>query len=97
MSSISKLFRGLFAAVTVAALAGSAQAAYLRVHAAPFSMTALDSGTPDANLSGKNFSKVLVNYEEGEISAKGVTAVVLQLPEALLVYAICIPLFHILA
>ena len=47
-------------------------------------LTALDSGTPDKNLSGQNTSKVLVNYEEGEISAKGVTAAVLQLPEALL-------------
>ena len=71
-------------AAAIAAFALPAPAAYLRVHAAPSSMTALDSGKPDKNLSGDAFSKVLVNYEGGEISAKGVTAVLLRLPDALL-------------
>jgi hypothetical protein len=71
-------------AAALAAFALPARAAYLRVHADPSSMTALDSGKPDKNLSGDAFSKVLVNYEGGEISAKGVTAVLLRLPDALL-------------
>lgn len=76
-------FLGL-AAAALAAFALPAQAAYLRVHAAPASMTALDSGKPDKNLSDDASSKILVNYEDGAISAKGVTAVLLRLPDALL-------------
>ena len=72
------------ALAAAALLALPAQAAYLRVHADPASMTALDSGTPDKNLSGQSFSKVLVNYEDNAVSSKGLTAVLLRLPDALL-------------
>ena len=84
MTSIQTCFRPLLAAAAFAVFAIPAPAAYLRVHASPSSMTALDSGKSDKNLSGDASSKVLVNYEDGEISSKGVTAVLLRLPDALL-------------
>ena len=88
MTAIHKLLLSTFAAVALVAVALPAQAAYIRVHAAPDSMTAIDGGasSQDKNLSTATTSKVLVNYDEnGEVDAvKGKTAVLLQLPDALL-------------
>ena len=76
-------FLGL-AAAALAVAALPVQAAYLRVHAVPSDMTYIDQGKPDANFSGKNFCKILVNYVDGELSGGGVTAGLLHLPDALL-------------
>ena len=88
MTSIRKIALSTLAALALAAFALPAQAAYIRVHAAPDSMTAIDGGasSQDKNLSTATTSKVLVNYDEnGDVDAvKGKTAVLLQLPDALL-------------
>jgi hypothetical protein len=46
-------------------------------------MLVLDQGTPDKHITDA-VGKLLVNYEDGAVSSKGVTAFVLTLPSALL-------------
>lgn len=73
--------------LALAALGLSASAALVRIHAAPSDMTAIDSGAPDKNLSADAISKLLVNYADGAVTAKGRTVVLLRAPEALLAAA----------
>jgi hypothetical protein len=63
-----------------------ASAAFVRIQAAAEDMTVIDGGAgyQTNNLSGDAIGKLLVNYEAGEVTAKGATAVLISLPEALL-------------
>lgn len=78
-----------FLVKTVCALAAGlalvlqAPAALVRVHAGAAGMAILDQGTPDKNLSADAVGKLLVNFADGAVSAKGRTVAVLRLPEAL--------------
>jgi hypothetical protein len=57
----------------------------LRVQGAAEDMTVIDGGAgyQTNNLSGDSIGKLLVNYAEGEVTAKGATAVLVSLPESL--------------
>lgn len=77
--------RHLAAAVlALVALALPASAAYVRVHADAADMAVIDSGAPDKNNTTDAVGKLLVNYCNGEVTSKGLTVVLLRIPEAVL-------------
>lgn len=84
MSPVRFLAKTICALSAMAALVLPASAAYVRVHADAADMTYIDGGAPDKNFAADAVSKLLVNFADGEVSAKGRTVVLLRLPEAVL-------------